>query len=117
MVPIATFNEHPRGFPHTANSTHRSFFKGEQTKRSDLAKWNNLHPYGNEFDPNRGTTYGNMHSFKEQQPVQQWPMYDPSLIKSEGKFETEYRGKLEDPSRHELNEANYCHCGRKGKNH
>lgn len=44
-------------------------------------------------------------------------MYDPSLIKSDGKFETEYQGKLVDPSKHELNEENYCHCGRKSKIH
>lgn len=64
MVPVATFNEHPRGFAHKTNSTHRTFFKGDQTKRADLATWNNLHPYGNDFDPNRGTTYGNLHNSK-----------------------------------------------------
>ena len=88
MVPIATFNEHPMGFPHRTNSTNRTYHKGEWTKRADLATWNNMHPYGNGFDPNRGTTYGNMHNSKEMQPIQQWPMYEPQLIKSDGKFET-----------------------------
>lgn len=57
MVPIATFNEHPLGMPHKTTSTHRNFFKGEHTPRADLATWNNLHPYGNEFNPIRGTHY------------------------------------------------------------
>jgi len=57
MVPIATFNEHPMGMPHRTNSTHRTFYKGEHVDASKLATWNNLHPYGNDVDPNRMTTY------------------------------------------------------------
>jgi len=74
MVPIATFNEHPMGFAHKTNSTHRTFFKGDHASASQLATWNNLHPYGNAFDPKRGTTYSNFHNPKEKQPIQQWPM-------------------------------------------
>lgn len=44
-------------------------------------------------------------------------MYDPQLIKSDGKFTTEYGTKLVDPTAHELNEANYCRCGRKPCQH
>lgn len=117
MVPIATFNEHPLGMPHRTNSTSRTYHKGEFTKRADLATWNNLHPYGNDFNPERGTTYGTKHNLKEQQPIQQWPMYDPQLIRSDGKFTTEYGTKLMDPTTHELNEANYCGCGRKPNQH
>ena len=47
MVPIATFNEHPMGFAHKTNSTHRSHFDGKTCPASDIAKWNNMHPYGN----------------------------------------------------------------------
>ena len=90
MVPVAKFNEHPLGIAHRANSTSRIFHKGEFVKRADLATWNNLHPYGNHFNPGRGTTYGVKHNLKEQQDIQQWPMYDPSLLKSDGKFTTEY---------------------------
>lgn len=50
--------------PHTTNSTSRTFHKGDFTKRADLATWNNLHPYGNGFSPDRGTTYGTKHNFK-----------------------------------------------------
>ena len=98
MVPIATFNEHPMGFPHKTNSTSRTFHKGEFVKKADLATWNNLHPYGNDFDPNRGSTYGNKHNYKEMQPIQQWPMHDPKLIKTDGKFESEYQGQLINPN-------------------
>jgi hypothetical protein len=117
MVPVAKFNEHPMGFPHKANSTHRTFHKGEFVKATDLATWNNLHPYGNAFDPNRGTTYSQHHSDKEQHPIQQWPMYEPALLKSEGKFSTEHRGNLVNHSQHELNQPNYCECGRKANRH
>jgi hypothetical protein len=100
MVPVATFNEHPLGMPHTANSTSRTHFKGEFTKRSDLATWKNLHPYGNDFNPDKKTTYGTMHNFKDKQPTQQWPMYEPRLIQSDGKFTTEAGSTLLDPSKH-----------------
>ena len=92
MVPIATFNEHPMGMPHTTNSTSRAFHKGEYSKKADLATWNNLHPYGNSFSPNKGTTSGNQHNKKEMQPIQQWPMDDPRLIVTAGRFSTEYNG-------------------------
>ncbi len=108
MVPVAKFNEHPMGMPHTTNSTHRTFYKGEHVDAAPLATWNNLHPYGNNFDPNRGTTYSNQHGFKDKQPIQQWPMYDPQLIKSEGKFVSEAQASLNDPTKHELNGPNYC---------
>lgn len=64
MVPIATFNEHPMGFPHKTNSTHRSHFTGNQCPRSDIATWKNLHPYGNDFNPDRGTHNGDKHNKK-----------------------------------------------------
>ena len=92
MVQIATFNEHPMGFPHKTNSTSRTYHKGEFVKRADLATWNNLHPYGNDFDPNRGTTYGNKHNKKDQPPIQNWPMYEPRPIVTDGKFQTEHQG-------------------------
>jgi hypothetical protein len=41
-----------------------------------------MHPYGNDINPERGTYYGTTHNFKDQQPIQQWPMYDPALLKS-----------------------------------
>ena len=91
------------GFPHTANSTHRTFHKGDYVKPSDIATWNNMHPYGNNFDPNRGTTYGNKHGSKEKQPIQMWPMNQPELIVTDGKFTTEYGTKLTNPNEHELN--------------
>ena len=116
MVPIATFNEHPRGFAHKTNSTHRTFFKGEHVDPSKIATWNNMHPYGNNFNPDRGTHNGDKHGQKQQQPIQQWPMYEPQLIKSETKFLTEYGTKLTNGHEHELNEANYCECGRDRKN-
>lgn len=100
MVPVAKFNEHPLGMQHKTNSTSRTFHKGEFVKRADLATWNNLHPYGNQFNPGRGTTYGNKHNSKEQQPIQQWPMYDPSLIRSDGKFTTENGSLLINPTAH-----------------
>ena len=59
-------------------------------KKADLATWNNLHPYGNDFDPNRGTTYGKMHNSKEKDPIQNWPMHEPRPIVTDGKFESEY---------------------------
>lgn len=117
MVPVAKFNEHPLGMPHKTNSTHRTFHKGEYADAAPLATWNNLHPYGNGFDPNRGTTYVQHHGTKEQQPIQQWPMYDPQLIRSEGKFVSEAQAKLNDPTQHELNGPNYCECGRKPHKH
>lgn len=86
-------------------------------KKADLATWNNLHPYGNDFDPNRGTTYGKMHNSKEKAPIQNWPMHEPRPIVTDGKFESEYQGKLMNPTEHELNDANYCHCGRKMNAH
>lgn len=64
MVPIATFNEHPLGMPHKGISTNNSFFKGEYTPRTELATWNNLNPYGNDFNPMRGTQYENTHGGK-----------------------------------------------------
>jgi len=64
MVPVAQFNEHPRGFPHTTNSTQRSHFKGAHKDPADLATWNNMHPYGNDFNPDRGTHYGDKHGPK-----------------------------------------------------
>lgn len=64
MVPIATFNEHPMGFAHKTNSTHRSHFTGNQCPRSDIATWKNLHPYGNDFNPDRGTHNGDKHNKK-----------------------------------------------------
>lgn len=117
MVPVVEFNEHPHGLPHTANSTHRTFFKGDQTKKADLAKWNNLHPYGNNFDPNRGTTYGGNHNSKEQYPTQNWPMHEPRPIVTDGKFESEHQSQMKNPTNHELNEDNYCRCGRKWNAH
>jgi hypothetical protein len=113
MVPIAKFNEHPMGFAHKTNSTHRTFFKGEHASASKLSTWNNLHPYGNDFDPNRGTTYGQHHSSKDKQPIQIWPMHEPQLIISDGKFTTENRSNLVNFTSHELNPPNYCDCGRK----
>jgi hypothetical protein len=77
MVPVAKFNEHPMGFAHKTTSTHRTFHKGDSVPAAKPATWNNLRPYGNNFDPNRGTTYGHHHSDKEQHPIQQWPMYEP----------------------------------------
>ena len=44
-------------------------------------------------------------------------MYDPSLLKSEGKFTTEYKSELINKTQHELNHENYCDCGRKQKVH
>jgi hypothetical protein len=82
MVPVAKFNEHPMGFPHRTNSTHRTYHDGKYVEASKLATWNNLHPYGNDFDPNRGTTYGDKHNSKEKQPIQMWPMHQPQLIQS-----------------------------------
>jgi hypothetical protein len=118
MIPVATFNVHTLGLPHKAKSTSKIFYKGEQVPRSNLATWNNMHPYGNSFDPHRGTTYSSHHSTsKEVLPAQQWSNYDPQLIKSEGKFDTEYRTKLADPTKHELAQENYCHCDRKKKLH
>ena len=117
MVPIATFNEHPMGFAHKTNSTNRTFHKGQFTKRADLATWNNLHPYGNGFNPDRGTTYGNKHNEKNQPPIQQWPNYDPRPIVTDGIFTTENGTHLINPTQHELNAANYCHCGRKPSAH
>ena len=64
MVPVATFNEHPLGLPHRGNSTHRNFYKGQHADATTLATWNNMHPYGNDFDPDRGTTYKNNHGYK-----------------------------------------------------
>ena len=68
------------GFPHKTNSTSRTYHDGKHVDPSKLAKWNNLHPYGNDFDPNRGTTYGENHSSKEKQPIQIWPMHQTQLI-------------------------------------
>ena len=76
-----------------------------------------MHPYGNNFDPNRGTNYSNKHGSKEQQPIQSWPMNEPQLIVTDGKFTTEYGTKLINPNEHELNEANYCNCGRRACAH
>ena len=64
MVPVAKFNEHPMGFPHKTNSTSRTYHKGDFAQVTPIATWSNLHPYGNDFDPNRGTTYENNHNFK-----------------------------------------------------
>lgn len=115
MVPIATFNEHPMGFPHTTNSTHRTFFDGKTCNPSDIAKWNNLHPYGNDFNPDRGTQYGQKHSSKVKHDIQQWPNYDPRLIVSKGKFSTEYKDRIRNEYMHELNEENRCKCGKCGR--
>jgi len=64
MVPVAKFNEHPMGFPHRTNSTNRTYHKGEHGDAAPLARWNNMHPYGNDFNPDRGTHYGDKHNLK-----------------------------------------------------
>ena len=64
MVPIATFNEHPMGFAHKTNSTNRDHFNGKGCPASDLSRWNNLHPYGNNFNPDRGTQSSDKHNTK-----------------------------------------------------
>ena len=74
--------------PFKKNTTNRDHFKGQHTNRSDIAKWNNLHPYGNNFNPNRNTHYESTHNKKDQHPLQKWPMYDPRLIVTDGKFTT-----------------------------
>lgn len=108
MVPVAKFNEHPMGFAHKTNSTHRTFYKGDFVPATKLATWNNLHPYGNAFDPMRGTTYSHHHSDKEVTPTQQWPMYEPDLLRSDGKFTTENKSNIINHTHHELNPPNYC---------
>ena len=47
MVPIATFNEHPSGLKFKPNTTNKDHHTGRYCPRSDIAKWDNLHPYGN----------------------------------------------------------------------
>ena len=65
MVPIATFNEHPSGLPHKTDSTYQSHYDGKGCPPSKMATWNNLHPYGNDFNPDRGTQYGDKHNKKD----------------------------------------------------
>lgn len=99
-------------------TTHQDHFRGEPYPRADLATWNNLHPYGNDFDSNRSTTYRSQHGSKEKQPIQSWPMYDPRLLTSKGKFSTEYKSEMVKFNEHEIHAGNQCkcgHCGRKGK--
>lgn len=117
MVPIATFNEHPLGMPHRTNSTSRTHFKGEFTKRADLAQWNNMHPYGNDFNREKETAYKTFHNLKEKQPIQVWPMYEPRLLKSSGKFISETSQKFINPTDSQLITSNYCDCGRKSHLH
>ena len=115
MVPIATFNEHPMGFPHTANSTHRSHFDGKWVPRSDIAEWNNLHPYGNDFNPDRGTHYGDKHNSKDQPGIQQWPNDDPRHLAAKGKFSTEYKDRFINEHGDMLNEEKDCKCRKSRK--
>ena len=110
MVPIAAFNQHVRGMPHKTNSSHRDHYRGAPGKQADLATWNNLHPYGNQFNPERGTQYGSTHNGKEIQPTQAWPNNDPRLITSKGKFSTEYKSNMVNMLGDELNADNYCTC-------
>lgn len=64
MVPIAVFNEHPMGMPFNTISTQQDHFRGEPYPAAELATWNNMNPYGNDFDPNRNTTYRSFHNSK-----------------------------------------------------
>lgn len=71
MVPFVAWDKAPTGLPFSGNSNHRVSYKDPKGAPSaQLATWNNLHPYGNEFDPNRGTTYSDYHGPKERQPIQ-----------------------------------------------
>lgn len=64
MVPVATWNEHPMGLHFSPKTTHRKHYKGEPYPKADLATWNNMHPYGNDFNQSKPTTYRSTHNIK-----------------------------------------------------
>lgn len=111
MVPIAVWDKAPTGLPFHGDSDHRRSYKDPKGEPAQLATWNNMHPYGNDFDPNRGTTYGTMHGAKTRQPIQNWPL-DPfeESLKSPGKFDTEYRQEYPDKNGWPINKSNKCPC-------
>ena len=110
MVPIATWDKAPTGLPFNGNSDNRRSYVDPKGSPSKLATWNNLHPYGNAFDPNRGTTYGNLHNFKEKQPIQPFPIPYEETLKSPGKFGSEYRDEFKDKNNEPVNKSNKCPC-------
>lgn len=110
MVPVASWDRAPTGLPFAGNSDYRRSYADPKGSPAELATWNNMHPYGNAFDPRRGTTYGSEHTPKERQPIQAWPIPYEETLKSPGKFGTEYRQEYKDKTHEPVNKSNKCPC-------
>lgn len=111
MVPIAVWDKAPTGMPFAGNSNHRISYKDPQgAPPANLATWNNLHPYGNDFDPNRGTTYQQHHGPKERQPIQDFKIPYEEILKNPGKYGTEYKDEFPDKTKWAVNKSNKCPC-------
>jgi hypothetical protein len=50
MVPIAVWDKAQTGLDFVGDSNHRQSYKDPKSGPAKLATWNNMHPYGNDFN-------------------------------------------------------------------